>query len=201
MKLTEIKPNKNNPRQIKTQQFNKLVKSIREFPKMMELRPIIVDSETKEILGGNMRYKAIIKLGYKEIPDNWIKYTNDITEEEKQRFIIEDNVSFGDWDLLELNENWNDKPLSDWGLDLPEIKVKDEDDFINKFNKINDQNCTYPLVPKFDEKNEIFIIVSNSEIDSNWLREKLGMQKMKSYKSGETSKSNIISIEDIKNVL
>lgn len=91
MKLKEIKPNKANPRIIKDYKFKKLCNSISEFPKMMELRPIVVDTDGT-ILGGNMRYKALQELGYKEIPDNWVKRASELTDQEKQRFIIEDNV-------------------------------------------------------------------------------------------------------------
>ena len=88
---------------------------------MMELRPIIFD-KTHVIIGGNMRYKALIELGYKEIPDEWAKSAMDLNEEERRRFIISDNNSFGedDWEML-ANE-WDVKELADWGLDIPDVK-------------------------------------------------------------------------------
>jgi len=127
MKLSELKLNEKNPRFIKDEKFKKLVKSIQEFPKMMELRPIIYDSQNM-ILGGNMRYRALKELGYKEIPDTWAKSANQLTEEEKQRFIIEDNIAFGDWDYEVLANDWNAEQLNDWGLyidfqkELPDFK-------------------------------------------------------------------------------
>jgi len=119
MKVSKLKPNPNNPRQIKDDRFKKLVKSIEEFPKMMNLRPIVYDPETMEVLGGNMRLKAIRELGFKEIPDTWIKSAAELTEDERRRFVIADNVEMGeyDWDVLE--SEWEDLPLTDWGLDLP----------------------------------------------------------------------------------
>ena len=105
MKLSALKTNPNNPRLIKDDKFQKLVNSIREFPKMMELRPIIVD-EQMIIQGGNMRFKAIKELGLKEIPDSWVKQANDLTEEEKKRFVISDNVGFGEWDWDVLANEW-----------------------------------------------------------------------------------------------
>ena len=119
MKLTEIKPNPNNPRLIKDDRFKKLCNSISEFPKMMELRPIVIDSDNM-ILGGNMRFKALKELKYKEVPDNWIKRADELTDEEKQRFIVADNVGFGDWDF-DLLTDWDKQLLDGWGLEMPEI--------------------------------------------------------------------------------
>jgi len=116
MKLSEIKPNPNNPRILKDDKFHKLVASIEQFPKMMKLRPIIVDSNNM-VLGGNMRLKALQELKYKEIPDEWIKQADELTEKEKQRFIIADNVGFGEWDWDLLANDWDRKDLEDWGLD------------------------------------------------------------------------------------
>ena len=129
MKITELKINPENPRIIKDEKFLKLKKSIQEFPKMMELRPIIYDPETKFILGGNMRFKAIKDLGYKDIPSNWIKSTKELTKEEKKRFIIEDNVSFGEWDLDNLLK-WDQNELINWGLDLPELNEQQKSELI-----------------------------------------------------------------------
>ena len=98
MDIKRLKLNDKNPRFIKDDKFKKLVKSISEFPKMMELRPIVYDPESFEILGGNMRYRALVELKYKKIPDEWVKSADKLTEDEKKRFIIEDNVSFGEWD-------------------------------------------------------------------------------------------------------
>lgn len=95
MKLSEIKRNPNNPRVIKDDKFLKLKKSIEEFPKMMKLRPMVINSDNV-VLGGNMRLKALSDLGYKEIPDEWIKRADELTEDEQRRFIIADNVGFGE---------------------------------------------------------------------------------------------------------
>ena len=126
MKINEIKLNKNNPRLIKDYKFEKLKKSITEFPKMLELRPIIIDNDNI-ILGGNMRYQALKDLGYKELPDNWVKKSSELSEEEKQRFIIADNVGFGDWDWEILANEWDTEIVADWGLDVPIVKELDEE--------------------------------------------------------------------------
>jgi hypothetical protein len=117
MKITDIKINPKNPRFIKDEKFKKLCDSIREFPKMMELRPIIYDNENI-IIGGNMRYRALKELGYKEIPDNWVKQADQLTEDEKKRFVIQDNIPGGDWDWDELANSWDSELLSDWGMDI-----------------------------------------------------------------------------------
>ena len=119
MKLKDIKPNKANPRTIKDDKFRKLLNSIQEFPKMMELRPMVIDADGT-VLGGNMRLKALQELGYTEIPDTWVRRAADLTDEEKQRFIIADNVGFGEWDWEALANEWDAGDLSDWGLDVPD---------------------------------------------------------------------------------
>jgi len=132
MKLSEIKANPNNPRVIKDDKFKKLVKSIEEFPKMMALRPMVINSDGI-VLGGNMRLKALKELGYKEVPDEWVKRAEDLTEEETRRFIIADNVGFGEHDWEMLANEWDVEELGEWGLDIPNFEVEkleaEEDDF------------------------------------------------------------------------
>jgi len=118
MKLSDIKANPNNPRVIKDDKFKKLVKSIQDFPKMMELRPMVINADNI-VLGGNMRLKALKELGYKEIPDTWVKRAEDLTEDEQRRFIISDNVGFGEHDWEMLKTEWDIEELSEWGLDIP----------------------------------------------------------------------------------
>ncbi|HWR94107.1 MAG TPA: ParB N-terminal domain-containing protein, partial [Flavobacterium sp.] len=98
IKLSSLKPNPKNPRLIKDDKFMKLVKSLETFPQMMELRPIIVD-ENNVIQGGNMRFKALHHLGFKEIPESYVKQGKDLTEEQWREFVIKDNVGFGEWDF------------------------------------------------------------------------------------------------------
>lgn len=125
MKLSTIKSNPNNPRIIKDEKFKKLCESIKALPKMMELRPIVVD-ENNIVQGGNMRLKALNELGYKDIPDSWVKQAKDFTEEELKEFIIKDNVGFGEWDWDDLANNWDTDKLQEWGLDIPDFKIEDE---------------------------------------------------------------------------
>ena len=134
-KISEIKPNPNNPRIIKDDKFKKLVKSIQDFPKMMELRPMVINADNI-VLGGNMRLKALKELGYKEIPDTWVKRADELTEDEQRRFIISDNVGFGEHDWEVLKSEWDVQELEEWGLDIPdewgeekEVLEAKEDDF------------------------------------------------------------------------
>ena len=112
VKINSIKTNPKNPRLIKDDKFKKLVKSIQEFPQMLELRPIVVD-ENNIILGGNMRYKACVEAGLKEI---YILKAEDLTEQQKDEFIVKDNVGFGEWDWDILANEWDAEKLEDWGL-------------------------------------------------------------------------------------
>ena len=127
--IKKIKPNENNPRVIKDEKFNKLVNSIREFPQMLDLRPIVVDSDYV-VLGGNMRLKACIAAGLTEVP---VLVADQLTEEQKAEFIIKDNVGFGEWDWDILANQWDNEALLDWGLDVwvPENDI-DLDDFFLK---------------------------------------------------------------------
>ena len=118
MKTSQLKSNPNNPRLIKDDKFKKLCTSIEQFPKMMELRPIIID-ENNIILGGNMRFNALKHLGYKELPAEWVKQASELTEEQKQEFIVKDNVGFGEWDWDILANEWDAEKLEEWGLELP----------------------------------------------------------------------------------
>jgi hypothetical protein len=113
--IREIKPNTDNPRIIKDHKFKKLVKSIKDFPEMLEKRPIVVD-ENMIVLGGNMRLKALLEAGVKDV---WIDVAEGWTEGQKKEFIIKDNVGFGEWDWDILANEWEPDLLEDWGLDLP----------------------------------------------------------------------------------
>ena len=118
MLLSQLISNPNNPRIIKDEKFKKLVQSIKDFPKMMELRPMIVDGAWV-VLGGNMRLQALKEAGYTDIPDNWVRMAASLTEAEKQEFIIKDNVGFGEWDWETLANEWDQEDLENWGLELP----------------------------------------------------------------------------------
>jgi DNA modification methylase len=127
--ITQVVPNTSNPRIIKDDKFKKLVKSIQEFPQMLELRPIVVDANMV-VLGGNMRLKACKAAGLKEVP---IVIADKLTEEQQAEFIIKDNVGFGEWDWDLLANEWDEQLLQEWGLDLPfdntPVLEAEEDDY------------------------------------------------------------------------
>lgn len=125
MKLSQIQPNPDNPRLIKDDKFEKLVKSLKDFPQMMKLRPIIID-ENNIIQGGNMRFKALKELGYSEVPDEWIKQGRDLTPEQWREFVIKDNLAYGEmnWDMI--LSDWDQELLKEWGLDIPPLEDKTE---------------------------------------------------------------------------
>lgn len=114
VKISEVKANPENPRIIKDDKFDKLVKSIKDFPEMLDIRPIVVN-EQMYVLGGNMRLKACKEAGLKEIP---IIVANQLTAEKQREFIVKDNVGFGEWDWDMLANEWDGDLLNDWGLDI-----------------------------------------------------------------------------------
>jgi ParB-like chromosome segregation protein Spo0J len=120
--IRQVRSNPDNPRFIKGDKFEKLVKSIREFPQMLELRPIVVNKDMI-VLGGNMRLKACEEAGIEQVP---IIFADNLTEEQQKEFIIKDNSSFGEWDWDLLANEWNTDQLADWGLDIPNFDIDNE---------------------------------------------------------------------------
>lgn len=126
-KITQIKPNPQNPRTIRDDRFKKLVKSITEFPEMLEKRPLVCYTDTDGkyvVLGGNMRLKAAKEVGLKELP---VMLADDWTAEQRQEFLIKDNVGFGDWDWQQLASDWDPDLLADWGLELPGVELNPDE--------------------------------------------------------------------------
>jgi hypothetical protein len=143
--INKVKNNPNNPRVIKDDKFAKLVKSIKEFPKMLEIRPIVVNDDMI-VLGGNMRLKACKEAGLKEVP---IIKASELTEDEQRQFIIKDNVSGGEWDFEMLANEWDVEQLEEWGLDIPNQKESKKDGEIYFSNEL-DQESNY-VVLKFNK--------------------------------------------------
>lgn len=127
VKISDIKLNPNNPRLIKDDKFAKLVQSVKDFPEMLEIRPIVVNSDMV-VLGGNMRLKACKEAGIKEIP---IIVADKLSEAQQKEFLIKDNVSGGEWDWNILANEWDAEQLTDWGLDLPATKDLNEQDLFD----------------------------------------------------------------------
>jgi|TARA_R110000787_G_scaffold61520_4_gene139373 hypothetical protein len=144
--ITLINLNPSNPRTVKSQRFKKMVKSVKEFPEMLEKRPIVVD-ESMTVLGGNMRLMACLEAGFKTV---WIDVAEGWTEEQKREFIIKDNVSFGENDFDILANEWDSADLSDWGLEIwettPDFDVDQEDQEKEKTIKLSYSEAKYKYV-------------------------------------------------------
>ena len=168
IEINKILPNKDNPRVIKDYKFKKLVQSIKEFPEMLEKRPIVVD-ENMIVLGGNMRLKACAEAGLKKIDviiaEGW-------SEKQKKEFIIKDNVGFGEWDWDEIGNAWTELPLNDWGLDVwsPETDV-DLEDFFTEEKEQEEQLEKHKIVLEYTEEDYNTLI----EILN---KEKVGKEKL-----------------------
>ena len=189
-----------NPRFFRDYRYEAMKKSIQDSPEMLELRELIVYPYPEGryvIVCGNLRFRACRELGYTELP---CKILDENTPPKKLReYASKDNVSFGENDPDIIENEWDKSELQDWGMEFATEKPKDA--FRKRFESIDDDSAIYPLVPKYDEKHELFIIQSSNEVDSNWLRERLNMQHMKSYKTGKVSKSNVIDVKDLRHVL
>jgi len=146
VKLSKVKGNPSNPRIIKNDKFKKLVKSIKEFPEMLKLRPIVVD-ENYMVLGGNMRLKASKEAGLKEV---WIEVAEGLTEEQKKEFIVKDNVGFGEWEWDMLANEWDSVQLAEWGLDV----WQNEDD-IQDIEEITDFSESENFIIKCDNNKQL----------------------------------------------
>lgn len=149
--IKKVKPNTTNPRVIKDNKFKKLVQSIKEFPEMLDLRPIVVDSDMI-VLGGNMRLKACIEAGLTEVP---ILIADQLTEDQKNEFIIKDNVNFGEWDWDVLANEWNVEALSDWALTIPNFGNLDMLEAVNK----GDENSEWVGMPEFESIDDSLKII------------------------------------------
>jgi len=135
VKITAVKSNPNNPRLIKDNKFKQLVQSIKDFPEMLSIRPIVVNKEMM-VLGGNMRLKACIEAGLKEVA---IIKASELTPEQQNEFIIKDNVGFGEWEWDAIANDWDAEQLAEWGLDIPQFSqnVADVDRELPETNKVH----------------------------------------------------------------
>jgi hypothetical protein len=150
VKIAEVKPNPNNPRLIKDDKFRKLVKSIQEFPDMLNVRPIVVNQDMV-VLGGNMRLKAIKEAGYKDIDVQIV----DWSEDQQKEFIVKDNASFGEWNWDDLANNWDEEQLVEWGVDA--WVNKGNDDLLELDAKTEEETTNAPKIT--DEGYSLFEIV------------------------------------------
>ena len=150
--IGSVKANPNNPRLIKDDKFEKLLKSIKDFPAMLELRPIVVNDDMV-VLGGNMRLKACKEVGLKKVP---IIKASQLTEEQQREFIIKDNVGFGEWDWDMIANKWDSEPVAEWGLDIPGFDLNadnlGEDFTLPDGDKVPFQQMTFTLADEQAEQ-------------------------------------------------
>ena len=175
VKIGEVKNNPSNPRLIKDDKFRKLVKSIQEFPQMLELRPIVVD-ENNIVLGGNMRLKACKEAGLKDV---FIVKAENLTEEQKQEFIVKDNVGFGEWDWDALANEFDIEQLEDWGLNVP---INDKIDQLEDGEEIELPQSVQMEPPK----EYILIMAEPNSIEWEEIKEMLQLRMVRrgGYKKG-----------------
>ena len=145
VKITEVITNPNNPRLIKDDKFRKLVKSIQDFPDMLNVRPIVVNKDMV-VLGGNMRLKAIKEAGHTEVAVEIV----DWNEQQQKEFIVKDNVGYGEWDWDDLANNWDSELLNEWGLDVPNFNIEGFADK-NKELSLDDVNDSMSITLKYTE--------------------------------------------------
>ncbi len=175
MPISEIRLNDENPRVIKDDRFQKLCESIRQFPDMLRLRPLVLN-RNNVVLGGNMRLKACIELGLKE---TWVVIATNLTPEQEREFIIKDNSSFGQWDWEELATNWDTNLLADWGLDIVPISDEDMGEFFEERNMQDEQDA---------QKDKICLVFTLDEI------EVVRRELLKHGKTYEAAVLNLLSL-------
>ena len=187
IKLYKIKNNPDNPRLIKDNKFHKLVKSIKEFPEMLKIRPIVVN-EDLIVLGGNMRLKACKEAGLKEVP---IIKASEFTAKQQREFIVKDNVGFGEWDWNMIANEWDTEQLDDWGLDLPLGSQID--------NLEDDEEIELPQSVQLEPPKEYILIMAEpNSVEWEELKESL---KLKMVKNGGYKKGSPFESASIERVL
>ena len=175
VKINKVKANETNPRLIKDSKFKKLVTSIKEFPEMLKLRPIVVNKDMV-VLGGNMRLKACKEAGLKEV---YVLKADDLTEEQQKEFIVKDNVGFGEWDWDILANEWDGVEIQDWGLSLPIFQ-----DNLSNNDEYAGLNPELELQSFMDAEIKRLYLVYDSETYSkviDWLNKKLKETNLNDY--------------------
>ena len=168
VKISKVKGNPSNPRIIKNDKFKKLVKSIKEFPEMLKLRPIVVDEDFM-VLGGNMRLKASKEAGLSEV---WIDIAEGLTEEQKKEFIVKDNVGFGEWEWDILANEWDSSKLAEWGLDV----WQNEDD-IQELKNPDNNETDLKFATELDRKSCYVVLKFNTDIDWLYAKTLFGLEQ------------------------
>jgi len=191
-----------NPRLIRKERYEMTKKSIEETPEMLELREVIVVEYMPQryvVICGNQKIRACKELGREKVRCKVLPAETPVKK--LREFAAKDNIHYGEDDKDVLSNEWKEfqDELADWGMEFEQPKPKDE--FRERFESMDNDTAIYPILPKYDEKYELFIIQSSNQVDSNWLREVLDMQHMRSYKTGKVGKSNVISVKDVRKAI
>ena len=190
MDISLIRPNPNNPRIIKKDKFDKLVKSIKQFPEMLEARPLILNKDNI-VLGGNMRLKALQKAGITDVPVIYVDWDAD----KESEFIIKDNLSYGEWDYDIIANEWDLIKLDDWGFDLP--KYADGHDANSMDEMLLDMQENFDPLGAASNLHKIVFIFNNENDAELWFRDKLKNQyDVKKY-GGDNNKIWQINLSDV----
>lgn len=186
-KVSQVKTNPNNPRLIKDHKFNKLVKSIREFPEMLKIRPIVVD-EDNVILGGNMRFKACIEAGLQEV---YVIKASELTKEQQKEFVVKDNVNFGEWDYDLLSMDYDVDQLIDYGINV--LYFGDELEQVEEEEKAM---IIKEMELKFNEHHDYIVFLFNNSND--WVKavSQLNLTKMPVSLSPKTKRVGLGRVVD-----
>lgn len=186
-KVSQVKTNPNNPRLIKDHKFNKLVKSIREFPEMLKIRPIVVD-EDNVILGGNMRFKACIEAGLQEV---YVIKASELTKEQQKEFVVKDNVNFGEWDYDLLSMDYDVDQLIDYGINV--LYFGDELEQVEEEEKAM---IIKEMELKFNEHHDYIVFLFNNSND--WVKavSRLDLPKMPVSLSPKTKRVGLGRVVD-----
>jgi site-specific DNA-methyltransferase (adenine-specific) len=210
VKISAIKANSKNPRVIKDDKFKKLVKSIQDFPEMLEKRPLVcfTDVDGKYVvLGGNMRLKAAQEVGLKELP---IVLADDWTQEQRDEFLIKDNVGFGEWDWDQLANEWDAGKLDEWGLDVPnfdgEVLEAEEYDFdttpplepITVLGDLYEIGEHRLLCGDSTDSDQVAKLIGNNKVDFIWTDPPYGINEKgdRSKRGGLAKGSNLPDFKD-----
>jgi hypothetical protein len=194
--IGSVKPNPQNPRVIKNNKFQQLVKSIKDFPEMLELRPIIVNDDMV-VLGGNMRLRACKDAGLEEV---YIIKASELSIEKQNEFVIKDNVNFGEWDVDVLANNFEREILLQYGLSDKEIGLE-VDSYTKEFEDITDEQAELPIVPRFNESYNSITIFCSNDMDWNWLKNVLKIKKAKDYKTSRIMECHVIRVQDFQDII
>jgi len=191
-----VKPNPNNPRVIKNNRFQLLVRSIKEFPQMLEIRPIVVNDDMV-VLGGNMRLRACKDAGLTEI---FIIKASDLSEQQQNEFVIKDNVEFGEWDIDILANNFERDVLLQYGILEKEIS-DGVDEYTKEFDTITNEDAELPIVPRFNESYHSVTIFCANDMDWNWLKNVLKIKRAVDYKTSRIMEAHVIRVQDFQNII